>query len=129
MSDEVDITPLVKLQPQHQWVFPKVDGELLTFHRVQNTTTDLTPGAFGILEPNGGTTVSVADIDVFFCPGLAFDPHGGRIGRGRGFYDRMLAMARSDAHKIGVCFPEQLVPTTFTEDHDVVMDEVMSGVT
>jgi 5-formyltetrahydrofolate cyclo-ligase len=67
----------------------------------------------------------VARIDAFFCPGLAFDSHGGRLGRGRGFYDRMLAQARPDALKVGVCFPRQLVSDTCPEAHDVRMDELV----
>lgn len=129
MLNEVDLTTMVNQYPHHRWVFPKVDGDLLTFHQIRNPDTELETGAFNILEPTAKSPeVEINDIDVFFCPGLAFDPSGGRIGRGRGFYDRMLAMARSDAHKIGVCFPEQLVPNTFPEDHDIIMDEVMSGV-
>jgi len=98
------------------------------FHAVKNPDLELVPGAFGILEPSPTLpVVDLAKIDVFLCPGLAFDSHGGRLGRGRGYYDRLLARARPDAYKIGVCFPHQLVPETFTEPHDIHMDLVISG--
>ena len=86
-------------------------------------------GAFGVREPSPDMPVIPLDqIDAFLCPGLAFDPRGGRLGRGRGFYDRMLAGARPDALRIGVCFPWQIVPDVFPEAHDVFMDGILSAV-
>lgn len=51
-------------------------------------------------------------------PGLAFDERGGRLGYGRGFYDRALAHA-SIERCIGLCLDEQLVPAVPMEPHDV----------
>lgn len=127
LPGEVDLSDLVARHPDHRWVYPKVDGDHLTFHTVKNPAVELGAGAFGILEPIPALAeISIAQIDAFFCPGIAFDPHGGRLGRGRGFYDRMLAMARPDALKVGVCFPNQIVPDTFPQPHDVHMDAVVS---
>jgi len=96
---------------------------------VENPDAQLMPGAFGVREPSPDLPViPVKRIDAFLCPGLAFDPHGARLGRGRGFYDRMLSKARPGALKIGVCFPWQIVPDVFPEAHDVIMDEVLSAV-
>jgi 5-formyltetrahydrofolate cyclo-ligase len=69
--------------------------------------------------------ISVSQIDVFLCPGLGFDRHGGRMGRGKGFYDRILARANPSAYKIGVCFPFQIVDKITTDEWDVKMDEVV----
>lgn len=126
LPDEVDLSGLASACPDRRWVYPKVSGSHLTFHAVENPASDLVTGAFGILEPPPGRAeVAVAEIDAFLCPGLAFDRRGGRLGRGRGFYDRLLAMARPDALKIGVCFPWQIVDDTFPENHDIAMDEVV----
>ncbi|RYD45106.1 MAG: 5-formyltetrahydrofolate cyclo-ligase, partial [Verrucomicrobiaceae bacterium] len=96
----------------------------LTFHTGEN----LAEGSFGIMEPaEGSPEVAVEEIDAFLCPGLAFDRKGGRLGRGRGFYDRLLAKAREDAVKIGLCHGFQMVEDTFSEEHDVRMDEVFTG--
>jgi 5-formyltetrahydrofolate cyclo-ligase len=122
LAGEVDLTALRHHHPQLNWVYPKVGGHHLTFHPGDR----LQPGAHGILEPaEGSPEVPLDQIDAFFCPGLAFDKSGHRLGRGRGFYDRLLAQARPDALKIGVCFPFQIVPNTFPEPHDVIMDEVI----
>jgi 5-formyltetrahydrofolate cyclo-ligase len=124
LPGEVDLSPTLLRRAETRWVFPKIRGADLTFHSGLN----LVSGAFGILEPAAGSPeVALAEIDAFICPGLAFDPRGGRLGRGRGFYDRMLANARPDALKLGICFEIQLVADTFPEPHDVRMDHVIAG--
>lgn len=122
LPGEVDLTALRQLLPHLHWAYPKVHGHHLTFHPVDQ----LHPGAHGILEPaEGSPEIPLHQIDAFFCPGLAFSRSGHRLGRGRGFYDRLLAQARPDTLKVGVCFPFQIVPDTFPEPHDVIMDAVI----
>lgn len=122
LPGEVDPSAAIARHPELRWVYPKVAGHRLTFHTGEN----LTAGSFGILEPHPDTPeVPLREIDAFLCPGLAFDQDGGRLGRGRGFYDRLLANARPDALKIGICFPQQLVEDTFSEPHDIRMDAVI----
>jgi 5-formyltetrahydrofolate cyclo-ligase len=124
LPGEVDLSPVLTRLPEIDWVYPKIIGHHLTFHAGDR----LLPGAHGILEPHADTPeIPLGKIDAFICPGLAFDPRGGRLGRGRGFYDRMLANARPDAIKLGVCFEIQWVADTFPEPHDILMDRVISG--
>ncbi len=124
LPGEVDLSPTLRLRAETRWVYPKIRGTDLSFHN----GLALVAGAFGILEPAADSPeVALAEIDAFLCPGLAFDPRGGRLGRGRGFYDRMLANVRPDALKLGVCFEIQLVADTFPEAHDVLMDHVIAG--
>lgn len=128
LPGEVDLTELIARHPERTWVYPRVAGEDLIFHAVGNPVSDLVAGAFGVREPSPALTeIPIGVIDAFLCPGLAFDEHGGRLGRGRGFYDRMLAGARPGALKVGVCFANQIVPNTFQEPHDVRMDRVVSA--
>jgi 5-formyltetrahydrofolate cyclo-ligase len=47
---------------------------------------------------------------------VAFDLHGRRLGRGKGFYDRLLARTRGT--KCGVAFDEQIVAKITVEPHD-----------
>ncbi len=123
LPGEVDLSEPILGRPDLFWVYPKITDDRLSFHHGRN----LTRGSFGILEPHANTPeIPIGKIDAFLCPGLAFDPNGGRLGRGRGYYDRVLACARPDALKIGICFDFQLVPDTFSEPHDIPMDEVIS---
>jgi len=127
LPGEVDLAPLVDAHPEKCWAYPLVRDRHLTFHAVLHPEKELLPGSFGILEPLADSPeVPVAGIDAFLCPGLAFDENGGRLGRGRGFYDRVLARANPSAVKIGVCFQFQRVPDTFSEAHDIHMDLVIS---
>jgi 5-formyltetrahydrofolate cyclo-ligase len=64
--------------------------------------------------------------DLVLVPGLAFSRAGHRLGRGGGFYDRLLAGRARGAVKIGVCFSLQLHDEVPTEKHDVVLDVVIS---
>ncbi len=124
LPGEVDLSASIQNRPDLDWVYPKVRGEDLTFHLGKI----LVPGVFGILEPaDGSPEVLIEKIDVFICPGLAFDHNGGRLGRGRGFYDRMLSKSRNNALKVGVCFEKQIVANTFPENHDVPMDVIISS--
>ena len=126
LPGEVDLSAFVLKHPERHWVYPRVSGNGLTFHSVTDPATELKPGAFGVLEPiRSLDEIPIHAIDAFFCPGLAFDRSGGRLGRGRGFYDRMLATARPDALKIGICFAHQIVADTFSEPHDIPMDAVI----
>jgi hypothetical protein len=88
----------------------------------------LQKGAYNIPEPHNGRVISPSEIDLMLVPGVAFDTSGGRLGRGKGFYDRYLS--RLDAahiYKVGICLPHQLVAQVPTEPHDVRMDTVIIG--
>ena len=65
-----------------------------------------------------------AAIDLAVIPGVAFTPDGRRLGRGRGYYDRLLArFAR--AYTIGLAFPFQLLEDIPTEPHDIKLNEIL----
>jgi len=89
--------------------------------------SQLAPGPRGILEPrpDSGALFSpeYGDGAAVLVPGLAFDRHGRRLGRGGGFYDRFLSLAGlQGAIKVGVCWSMQLIHDTPTDRHDVAMD-------
>jgi 5-formyltetrahydrofolate cyclo-ligase len=66
------------------------------------------------------------EIDLILVPGLAFSQDRHRLGRGGGFFDRLLAGAAKNAFKLGICFSFQLIDRIPTETHDIVMDAVVS---
>ena len=86
----------------------------------------LAPGAFHIEEPRGEPFTDYAGIDLAVIPGVAFDRAGNRLGRGKGYYDRLLPRL-ADTYKIGLCYPFQLADSLPAEAHDVRMDEVVCG--
>ena len=82
-------------------------------------------GSFGVLEPIAGCpVVPLNQLDFILVPGVAFDLVGRRLGRGKGFYDRLLAEVRG--HKCGVAFDAQIVAEVPEEPHDIRVDSILT---
>ena len=133
LADEVDIRPLIDqlVEQGRTVVLPKVTGDETMELRRYTSSADLAEGAFHIMEPTGELFTDYDAIDVVLVPGMAFDAAGHRLGRGKGYYDRFLTefLAPDNSQPaprlIGVCFPFQRVAIVPSEEHDVVMDEVV----
>lgn len=126
MDDEVYTHDYVcKWAQSKKILLPCVKGdqlELREFHGMDS----LRPGeGFGIPEPIGEIFTDYDTIDLIIVPGVAFDREGNRLGRGRGYYDKILKETRVST-KIGICFDFQLVDKVPVEPLDVRMDAVIS---
>ena len=92
---------------------------------VRKPEVDLKPARFGIPEPKPECpALPLNQLDLVFVPGVAFAPGGARLGRGRGFYDRILAAVTSE--RVGVAFNEQLLASIPMERHDVHLTGVVT---
>lgn len=78
---------------------------------------------YGIAQPNNKTEFSIHEIDVALVPGMAFDKMNNRLGRGKAYYDKLLA--GSDVYKIGLCFSFQYFDQIPTDAFDVPMNKVI----
>lgn len=96
---------------------------------------ELTPGAYGIMEPNPEAAQPVEEgyaPDVVFVPGLAFDRKGGRLGYGGGYYDRFSQKLRSASPSsrnvcwFGAAYEAQLVEQVPCEGHDLAMQAILT---
>jgi len=107
-----------------------VQGKLELFHL--ESMEELAPGHFGIKEPRPelrpapGKRVDPRELGLVMVPGLAFDRRGGRIGYGKGYYDRLLRRARPSARRVAVAFECQLFPEVPMLEYDVFMDKVIT---
>lgn len=97
------------------------------------TLVRLAPGAavsagpHGVPEPATCEAVAPSQVDFAVVPGLAFDAHGGRLGYGRGYYDRILAACTPACVKAGVCYAWQVWPEDLPlTAHDVRMNLVVT---
>lgn len=105
--------------------YPRVRGASLEFVEVADLR-ELSPGAFGVLEPRGARLVPVESLDLLVIPGVAFDRSGFRLGYGKGFYDRALHRCLKSGRLIGLAFDFQLVTALPAEVHDVGMDMIVT---
>jgi len=125
MEDEVHTHELIRTlhATGHQILLPTVDGEDLTLHIYEGEENLSTGTSYGIQESAGALFTDYANIDLAIIPGMAFTQQGDRMGRGKGFYDRLLP--KLSCPLIGIAFPFQLLDFIPTEPHDVKMNEVI----
>lgn len=104
-------------------LLPVIKGENIELC-VYGGKESLCIGAYSILEPTGHSFTEYDRIDLCFIPGVAFDKEGNRLGRGKGYYDRLLPRIR--APKVGLCYECQFTECLPSEPHDVRMDYVIT---
>lgn len=124
LPDEVCTHELIAEAAKTKTVLlPTVVGDELELHVYTPSTTTHT-GAFDICESDGPLFTDYANIDLAVIPGMAFDQKGNRLGRGKGYYDRLLA--KLDCPLIGICFPFQYLEKIPVEEHDRRVEEVVN---
>ena len=96
------------------------------FHSQLNSFEDLRPGDLVVLEPSPEqrTALTPESFDLVIVPGVAFDRQGGRLGYGKGYYDRFLD--QSLAFRLALAFDFQILETVPTEMYDVPMDGILT---
>jgi 5-formyltetrahydrofolate cyclo-ligase len=129
MPEEPDIWPLVvdSLAAGKLAALPRFDSKSNQYSaaRIRDITRDMNPGHFGIREPaEHCAAMELRRFDLVLVPGVAFDLRGGRLGRGKGYYDRILAHVRCTT--CGVAFEEQIVAEVPVEPRDVRVNCVLT---
>lgn len=120
IQGEPDLLPLIPWLTGRgaRPVFFGFDEHGLVPRWVTNASS-LSRGPFGVWMPDESCQrLDFSDLDLVLVPGLAFDRHGGRLGRGRGYFDRLFGMPEVRAQRIGVCFQPQVVAEVPVESHD-----------
>ena len=122
LKDEVSTHDFLREVIETKRVFlPVVSGEDM-FMAEYEVDTPLKRRSLGVEEPQA--PLYFGDVDVAVVPGVAFSAEGHRLGRGRGYYDRFLS--QHACYRIGFCFSFQRLAEIPYEEHDVVMNEVIS---
>lgn len=125
LKDEVQTHAFIeKWSRQKRIILPVVAGHVLEL-RIYTGPGDLSIGSYGIAEPTGELFTDYVSIDLAVIPGVAFDLAGHRLGRGKGYYDKLLPLLPS-ALKIGLCFPFQLVEKVPAEPFDICMNIIIT---
>ena len=107
--------------------YPKSRGEESHLAKV-DSCEDLQPGPLGIREPVGTSWLTGKDHDglVLFIPGLAFDLQGNRLGRGRGWYDRVLVGLGTAVRRVALAFEFQIMKGLPVEEWDQRVHQIIT---
>ena len=129
LPDEPDVWPLLaeSLAAGKIAALPQFDSVKQSYivRRVQNLQAEIVAGRFWVREPKSSCAEIPPDqIDLVLVPGVAFDLRGNRLGRGRGFFDRLLANIRGV--KCGIAFDEMIVNEVPAGELDVPVDFILT---
>lgn len=129
LADEPDVWPLLleAFRAGKLVALPRFDGPRAGYEPalIKNPDTDLVVGKLGIREPAPHCgRIAGNQIDLVLVPGVAFDVHGHRLGRGKGYYDRLLPAL--GGVKCGVAFDEQVLEDIPAEPHDYTLQFVLT---
>lgn len=123
LPDELSTVSFIdKWHNSKKFFLPRVNGVNLEILPYEKSRLHL--GAFNIEEPDGDDVRDISAIDMVVVPAVAYDRRGNRVGRGKGYYDRLLR--DTSAIKVGVAYDFQLVDDIDADDHDVPVDYVIT---
>ena len=122
LGDEVYTHDFVeKWHSAKKILLPVVQGDILVLRHYTGKEC-LQAGAFNIEEPIGENFTDYDEIELAVVPGLSFDKQGNRLGRGKGYYDKLLPLLHT--YNIGICHQFQAREDIPAEPFDRKMDEV-----
>jgi 5-formyltetrahydrofolate cyclo-ligase len=129
LKDELNVWPLLEiaLASGKTVALPRFDSgtNRYVIHQIRTLASDIQPGRYDIREPKPDCpAVPLNRLDLTLVPGIAFDPHGRRLGRGKGYYDQLLADVRGKI--CGVAFDEQIVAEIPVEPHDIRLNCILT---
>ncbi len=128
-SVNVAIFAPMETEPDVELLWKHAEGKTICYPTIRMGGLDfigvggpesVTVGQFGIREPvfDQARVIPPDTFDLILVPGVAFTANGDRLGRGGGFYDRLLATPGFRAFKVGVCFDRQVLDSLPLEPHD-----------
>ena len=129
LADELDVWPLLEKCAAAKKIcaLPAFNPATQSYaaRLLFNPATEIATGKFGVREPQAGCPeISLTEFDLVLVPGVAFDLSGNRLGRGRGFYDRILT--ETTGVKCGVAYDFQLLEKIPTEPHDATVNFIFT---
>ena len=87
----------------------------------------LKQGPYRTWEPQNKIDLPLEKLDLVIVPALAFDKRGNRLGRGKGYYDRLLKNMSNHTRSFGLAFDFQILPSLPVEQNDMPVDKVLSA--
>ena len=130
MKNEVRITKLMEFYPKKSFFIPKItDSKNREMKINKYEENELVLHKFGYYESYSSDFYNENILDIVIVPAVVFDLEKNRIGFGGGYYDTFLKKIRRENKKvlfIGICYDFQIIEKVPAEEHDVVLDFVVS---
>ena len=130
MKNEVRITKLMKLYPEKNFFIPKItDSKNREMKINRYNENELVLHKFGYYESSSSDFYNENILNIVIVPAVVFDLEKNRIGFGGGYYDTFLKKIREENKKnlfIGICYDFQIIEKVPAEEHDIVLDFVVS---
>ena len=129
LEHEPDLTGLLQqhIKAGKTLALPRFDPSAGSYRavRVTDPATQLIPGRYGVLEPKPECPLlPLNELDLTIVPGIGFSLNGCRLGRGKGYFDRMLCEARGWI--CGVAFDWQVTVEIPSEQHDIHVNSIVT---
>jgi 5-formyltetrahydrofolate cyclo-ligase len=126
MDDEIDTRHLIKKwSGVKKFILPAINGDELHLKEFNGAESLVAGDLYSIPEPDGQPFSDFDSIELVLVPGIAFDGHNNRMGRGKAYYDKILHKFKGRTHLLGVCYDFQMVEEVPVEPHDIKMDGVI----
>jgi 5-formyltetrahydrofolate cyclo-ligase len=127
LDDEFDLSSMIISNPHKRWVLPRPIGKGIMLLFEVYELHDLKEAKFSLkVPPATNPLVQPAEIDLAIIPALGYDTDGYRLGRGGGYYDRLLAKLPASARTLGV-IPRELMLSSFQrQDHDKPVEKIIA---
>ena len=130
MKNEVRITKLIKIYSEKNFFIPKITDTKNREMKINKyNENELVLHKFGYYESSSSDFYNEEILDIVIVPAVVFDFGKNRIGFGGGYYDTFLKKVREKNEKvlfIGVCYDFQIVDVVPREEHDMILDFVVS---
>ena len=128
MKDEVETSKFIKKYSHEKtFILPVVKGDELELRLFKNESELVACGKYEILEPTGEPFTEIEKIELVIVPGVAFDKNLNRLGRGKGYYDKILAQLANKVSFIALAFDFQIIDKIPTEKHDIKMNKIITN--
>ena len=129
LGDEVDVTSLMDVIRSRggRVILPYCVDRSHMVLKPYDEGTSLVQDVMHVLSPDVEEVIDPERIDEALIPAVALTGSGKRLGRGGGFYDRMIPKFRNDAVKVGVCYSNRVVSDIPTQEHDALVDFVVTA--
>lgn len=129
LADEPDVWPLLEknLATSRTIALPRFNRTTKSYEAVavHDLAADTVLGQFAVREPTAHCpVVPWNQLDLLLVPGLGFDARGARLGRGHGYYDRLLSLA--GGVKCGLAFDWQVLAEIPAAPHDVTLNYILT---